>query len=208
MLSAFEPDRRPWYAAATMQCDDGELVRRIAAPTGDRGEAESELCRRFAPRIRLYGLRHLRDEDLARDLVQIVLLALLEAARAARIDEPDRVDRFVLGTCRNTASRIRERRARTRPLEGEIEQAALVFWPDVERIEAAALVPCLAGLDERARAVVQLSFAEDRASAEIAARLGTTAGNVRVLRHRALAALRRCLDGQPERAPDGTEARA
>ena len=28
--------------------------------------AESELYRRFAPRVRLYGLRHLRDEDAAR----------------------------------------------------------------------------------------------------------------------------------------------
>ena len=32
------------------------------------GSAEAEFCRRFAPRIRLYGLRHLRNEAAAADL--------------------------------------------------------------------------------------------------------------------------------------------
>ena len=47
---------------------DGELARAIGA--GPSEAAESELYRRFAPRVRLYGLRHLRDEESARDLVQ------------------------------------------------------------------------------------------------------------------------------------------
>ena len=64
-----------------MEAPDGELVRLIAAGAADAPAAEAELCRRFAPRIRLYGLRHLRDEDRARDLVQAVLLAVLQAAR-------------------------------------------------------------------------------------------------------------------------------
>ncbi|MET0593614.1 MAG: hypothetical protein ABW133_13000, partial [Polyangiaceae bacterium] len=55
---------------------DADLVRMIAASNGGGGaiegtlrKAETELCHRFAPRIRLYGLRHLHDEDRARDLV-------------------------------------------------------------------------------------------------------------------------------------------
>ena len=87
---------------------DAELVRR-AAVRDDGGRAvETELCRRFAPRVRLYGLRHLRDEDRARDLVQAVLLVLVEAVRAARIEEPEHVDRFVLGACRNVVARRRD----------------------------------------------------------------------------------------------------
>src|SRR5688572_5444185 len=69
---------------------DAELVRRIMAGGGDARAAEAELCRRFAPRVRLYGLRHLRSEDRARDLVQSVLLAVLEAVRAGRVEDPDR----------------------------------------------------------------------------------------------------------------------
>ena len=63
--------------------DDGALARRIAL-AGARPDtsAEAELCRRLGPRIRLYGLRHLRDRHAAADLVQQVLLLSLECLRA------------------------------------------------------------------------------------------------------------------------------
>src|SRR4029450_7816028 len=76
---------------------DADLARRIAER--DR-EAEAEMCRRMAPRIRLYGLRHLRSPSAADDLVQQVLLKILEALRTARLREPDKLAQFVLGTCR------------------------------------------------------------------------------------------------------------
>src|SRR6478672_7029961 len=97
---------RAWYVPLPMQAADGELVHLIAAGADDAPAAEAELCRRFAPRIRLYGLRHLRDEDRAADLVQAVLLAVLQAARAGRIADPERVDRFMLGTSRNVSRRM------------------------------------------------------------------------------------------------------
>ena len=43
--------------------------------------------------------------------------------------------------------------------------------------------------------VVLLTFQEDRSADEIASELGTSAGNVRVLRHRAMLALQRCVTG-------------
>jgi RNA polymerase sigma-70 factor (ECF subfamily) len=43
-----------------------------------------------------------------------------------------------------------------------------------------------------------MSFNEERPSDEIAALLALSPGNVRVLRHRAIAALRRCLDAPEE----------
>jgi RNA polymerase sigma-70 factor (ECF subfamily) len=48
-------------------------------------------------------------------------------------------------------------------------------------------------LAERERAVVVLSFYSERGSDDIAAELGLSAGNVRVVRHRALARLRGCM---------------
>jgi len=177
---------------------DGELVRRIVG-RGDRSrESEAELCRRFTLRAHLYGLRHLRDEDRARDLTQTVLVALLEAARAGRIVELDKVDRFVLGTCRNVASRLRERDARSAALSTGDAACAEVAAPAVDRVEIGALVRCLAALEERARKVVVLTFHEGRGADEIATMLSTTGGNVRVLRHRAVAALRACLDRADE----------
>jgi len=175
---------------------DGELVRRIASGQGAR-DAEAELCRRFLGRARLYGLRHLRDDDRARDLAQLAMLGVLEAIRAGRVDDPDRIDRFILGTCRHTAARMREREERIALApHGEVDVA---FVPDQEPVDTAILVRCIAELDPRSRLVVHMSFFQERSAEEIATKLATTTGNVRVLRHRAVADLRRCVDG---RAPE------
>jgi RNA polymerase sigma-70 factor (ECF subfamily) len=179
-----------------VDADHASLVR-SAALGGTAGRAaETEICRRFAPRIRLYGLRHLRNEDRAADLVQLVLLATVEAVRRGAVEQPERLDRFVLGTCRNTTLRIRERDARLEPRSLEELDLASVE-PAVEMVDIDALFRCIAALGERPRAVVQLSFTEERAPDEIATALGTTPANVRVLRHRAIAQLRECLDLQP-----------
>jgi RNA polymerase sigma-70 factor (ECF subfamily) len=172
---------------------DGEVVRRIAHQSSAR-DAETELCRRFAPRVRLYGLRHLRSEDRAADLVQGVLLAVLEAARKGRIEEPDHVDRFILGTCRNMAMRVRQTDARAMPVDADALDVE-AFMPDVEHIDLGALTECMGKLDARSRTVVFLSFQAETGADEIGKMLETSAGNVRVVRHRALAQLRRCLDG-------------
>jgi RNA polymerase sigma-70 factor (ECF subfamily) len=186
------------YVPASMEAPDADLLRAIAARSNDAPAAEAELCRRFAPRVRLYGLRHLRDEDRARDLVQAVLLAVLQAARAGRIADPERVDRFVLGTSRNMAARMREGDARS---AGDAALAGIAAEDDNhETIDTAALVRCMAGLDDRARQVVMLSFNDERRSDEIATLLAISSANVRVLRHRAIAALRRCLDAPKEAA--------
>ena len=193
--SASEALPAAWYAAAAMADDasDGELVRRIGAGGAAAREAEGALCRRFAPRIRAYGRRHLRDDERANDLVQAVLLGVLEAARAGRVQDLHKVDRFVLGTCRNTLLRARERDARLRPVATHDLPEIAIDPP--EPVDVAALMRCLAALDDRARRVVWLSFNEERSAEEIAGELAMTAGNVRVARHRAVQALRRCLDG-------------
>jgi hypothetical protein len=49
---------------------DAQLVCWIASGAGERRAAKAELCRRFTPRIRQYGPRHLRDQERSRGLVQ------------------------------------------------------------------------------------------------------------------------------------------
>src|SRR5262249_40509840 len=78
----------------TVALNDAELVRQIGSGT-DR-QAEAELFRRMAPRIRLYGLRHMRDEHAAEDLTQQVLITTIEALRAGRLREPERLASFVV----------------------------------------------------------------------------------------------------------------
>jgi RNA polymerase sigma-70 factor, ECF subfamily len=165
-----------------------DLVRRAAI---DRA-AETELCRRFAPRVRLYGLKHLRDEDRARELVQAVLVAMIEALRSGRVEDPERFDRFVLGMCRNLTSRARHVEARAIPTDAaELDIEAVS--PSDASLDLGALATCLAQLESRARTVLHLSFYHDKSADEIAAVLETSAGNVRVVRHRAVAQLRECM---------------
>lgn len=177
--------------------DDGALARRIAAAApGFDATAESELCRRFAPRVRLYGLRHLRSEAAAADLVQEVLILTLQKLRAGAVREPERVASFILGTCRQLV--VDGRRGATRR-ERIIEAFPAEFSHfTVENDEASdseRLRQCLERLPERERAVLIMSFFDDQPADQVGQALGHTAGNVRVIRHRAIDRLRDCMQG-------------
>lgn len=129
------------------------------------------------------------------------MLAVIEAARAGRVEDPTLIDRFVLGTCRNVALRMRQIDARAQPTDdATLDALGASYVPDVESIDTGALARCLAGLDARGRTVVYLSFTEGHSAEQIATAVETTPGNVRVLRHRAVAQLRRCLDDCKETA--------
>src|SRR4051794_20981267 len=75
--------------------------RRATQRTMSDAGFEHSLYARFAGRILGYGLRHLRDPQLAQDLVQQVLLIVLQALRDGRIEATDKLESYVLGTCRN-----------------------------------------------------------------------------------------------------------
>ena len=185
-----------WYRRGWMKAEasDAALLAAIALGGAGLREAERALCRKYAPRIRLYGLRHLRDEERARDVVQTALLGLLQAAREGRVRDPEQLVRFVLGTCRNTVLRLRELDRRAEPSTDEVLVAAAGTETPRDPVNAAVLLRCLGSLGDRARRVLELSFHEELRGDEVAARLQLTRGNVRVIRHRALAALRVCLD--------------
>lgn len=158
-------------------------------------EQELELARQFAPRIRLYGLRHLGNEDQARELVQEVLVIVIEALRAGRVEQPELIDRFMLGTCRNVVSGWRrgERRKRTATT---LVAAAETHAEPRQSAETPRLLGCLAALSARDRTVLVMSYYEERSAEEIAELLALSPGNVRVLRHRALARIRDCLEAR------------
>ena len=185
------------YASGVDQggLEDAELARRIAA-AGERidADAEAELYRRLAPRVRLYGLRHLRDPHAAHDLVQQVLLVTLERLRAGEVREPEKIASFVLGMCRMTVLEIRRgARRREELLQAYGDTPEAVEAPEPLGLDADKLAECLQALAERERSVVSLTFLAEKPAEEVAAALGLTAGNVRVIRHRALGRLRECM---------------
>lgn len=178
---------------------DAALARRIAEAGArpDNG-AEAELYRRLAPRARLYGLRHLRDPHAAHDLMQQVLLMTLERLRAGKVRDPAQVASFVLGMCRMVVLEIRRgtwRRETLLQTYGAMPEA--VDTADPYAGDGDKLAGCLDRLAERERSVVVLSFFGDKAGDEVARELGLSAGNVRVIRHRALGRLRTCMEARP-----------
>jgi RNA polymerase sigma-70 factor (ECF subfamily) len=148
----------------------------------------------MAPRIRLYGLRHLRNAHAAEDLAQQVVLTTLEALRAGRLRDPEKLTSFVLGMCRMTVLDLR-RGARRR------EQLMERFGADLPmsdlssppRLDHERLTRCVQGLRERERTIVVMTFYDERTGADVAGFLGISEANVRVVRHRAIHQLRECM---------------
>jgi RNA polymerase sigma-70 factor (ECF subfamily) len=163
---------------------------------GVDSEGERAVCQKYADRIRGYGLRHLKDGAAAQDLVQHVLIAVLQALREGRVENTAHLDGYVLGTCRNAVMDMRRGEARRRRL-AERASAGLPegYEPEWAGVERFRLENCLRALEARDLAVVVATFIEDRDADEIAGAMMLTAGNVRVIRHRALARLQACVEG-------------
>jgi RNA polymerase sigma-70 factor (ECF subfamily) len=175
---------------------DGDLARRVSGAGADAAEAEGELFRRLAPRVRLYGLRHLREPAAADDLVQEVLMLTLERLREGRVREPDRLASFVFGACRLVVRNLRRGRKRR---EGLLDRFAGVSpgraEPDLVLLDRDRLRACLEGLAPRERTVLVLTFFAEQVASEIGARLSLSSENVRTIRRRAFVSLRDCVVG-------------
>jgi RNA polymerase sigma-70 factor (ECF subfamily) len=180
---------------ATDTDDDAALARRISGRAPDRdAAAEAAICRRFGPRIRLYGLKHLRSEAAAADLMQDVLVMVLTKLRDGAVREPERLASFVLGMARQTfIDQQRGGRRRARILEAFPVDLTPAAEEPAEPVDSERLRLCLGALPERERAVLLMTFYDDRPADAVAAELKLTAGNVRVIRHRGLDRLRDCM---------------
>ncbi len=163
---------------------DAELARRIAA--GDP-EAEAPFCRRFAPRIRLFGLKHLRNEAAAADLVQDVLIVALQKLRAGAVREPERIASFMLGMARQMMLDLMRNSGRRERILNEFPIELIpVEDPVADEPDEGQLQHCLQALPERERTVLVMTFYDDCPADALGTQLGLSPGNVRVIRHRGL----------------------
>jgi len=181
--------------------DDAGLARRIAE-AGAQGAAgaEAELYRRLAPRVRLYGRKHLRDDQAAADLVQQVLLMTLERLRDGRLREPERLASFVFGMCRMVVLDLRRTYARRERLLATYGDDVPVADPSAApELDRDRLRNCLERVPERERSVLVMTFYEEAPAQTVAKTLGLSEGNVRVIRHRGLQRLRECMTGEEAR---------
>jgi RNA polymerase sigma-70 factor (ECF subfamily) len=165
------------------------------AARGERA-AEAALCRRFAPVVRAFARRRLRGADAVEEFTQDVLLLMVEALRAGRVERGERFGGFVLGICRNLAfdrARQKERRESLWQIYGGALAGVSTEAIESESYQIAHLEDCLSQLSKRARDVVRLGYVEARGHDEVAAALEISPQNARVLRHRTLSSLRECM---------------
>ncbi|MBL4684551.1 MAG: RNA polymerase sigma factor [Nannocystaceae bacterium] len=166
-----------------------------AALDGDR-KSEARLLSRVHPSILAFARRRLNSRADVDEFCQDACLLLVEALRTRKVEEPERFWAFALGVCRNMsrgAVRRQERRRELWEAYGPRGTACLDQYDLEAHDRRGHLEDCLARLSVRAREVIGRSFFDESSACEIAEALRISEGNVRVVRHRTLVALRECL---------------
>lgn len=161
-----------------------ELAARIEK--GDAG-AEEDFFRLFEGRVRAFAIANSGDRDLADDLVQEALWAVIRALRNGQVRQPDQLTSFIFGTARNL---LNDRlRSRGREKLDQLSQQPDIARADVEqrRFERHhAACQAIRMLEPHERAVLLLTLVDGLGAEEVAARLGITPESVRQRKSRAI----------------------
>jgi RNA polymerase sigma-70 factor (ECF subfamily) len=165
------------------------LMSRVAA--GDRGEPLETLYERYAGRLYGLGMRLLRDEGAAEELVQETFVRLWRSS--SNYDARKGSVRSFLYTIAHRAAVDFERRPASRPLDTRDELTA-ESAPATESFEALLLGldvrDAMTTLSDNHRQVLELHYREDLTQRQIAERLGAPLGTVKTRTYHALRALK------------------
>lgn len=183
----------------TRRQSDSEL---IAACRQGEASAWEALVLRYQRLIYTIPMRAGLDEEEADEVFQRVFAKLVESL--PRIEQPDRIQAWLVTTAKRETRRLQRQQARSQPLwaEGDDEGAMLVTdepsLPQevIQRLEEQHLVRvALEMLEERCRTLLTLLFYNNHppAYAEIAISLGLPAGSIGPQRARCLEKLARLL---------------
>ncbi|MCB9596510.1 MAG: RNA polymerase sigma factor [Sandaracinaceae bacterium] len=175
---------------------DEELMRAYVA--GDHA-AFRELFTRYAPMLMRLTVRHLRSDELAREVVQQTFFQV----HAARNDfHQDRKLRPWVFTIAMNLVREHYRKQKRRSETGldEAREPAVQGerGPIEQRQRVELLRAALERLPDTQREVVELHWLEERPFAEVAEIVGSTEGAVRVRAHRAYKRLKELLGKELE----------
>ena len=176
---------------------DGATSNLAERLQGGDTSAEAALVDKFYARIYAMTLARTGEQEIARDLSQEVMLAVLRALREGRLRRSDNLAAYVLATARNRVSYYYRRRG----VRSEVPLPAALesdlpdpeeHLEDSQRREAARLA--LSRLSPTDRQVLYLSFYENLKPREISERLGLPSTVVRMRKSRALRRARAALE--------------
>jgi RNA polymerase sigma factor (sigma-70 family) len=153
----------------------------------------ADIVSRYHHRLRLFAMRRLADAVAAEDAAQETLRRVLEALKQGRVRDLQALPSYTFETARHVCQHVirdRDRAERfTAPfdaLEGAPAQTPGPLTTLIAREREAHIRHALSELDETDRVLIWMSFVEGLSAEVIAERLGLTAVNVRVKRHRIL----------------------
>ena len=181
--------------------DLAALVTRVARGDADAEESLMAYC---TPRVRAMAVARTRNPDLARDLTQESLIAILQAARRGQIRDLDRVAAFASGVARNIINNQRRRTARHPEVSIEDDAAveALISLDDHESSERQRVViGAMAELGSADREVLSLTLVDGLKPGEIAEKTGLTPDVVRTRKSRAVRRILEAIDGRSRTGP-------
>ncbi len=186
------PEAPDQACLAATEVDEAGLVERAT-----RGEAAAfaRLYDLHLARVYRYVYYHLGNRTDAEDLTQQVFLQAWRAIRSYRHGESPFIA-WLLTVAHNVVVSFWRRHREAVSLEVEPQVAAQWADPEAEvlaGVTRAAVRRAILQLKPEQQQVIVMRFLEHFNYAEIAAALGKSEGNVRVIQHRALAELRRRL---------------
>ncbi len=152
------------------------------------------LFERYGPVLLRLTRRHLRDEELAREIVQQTFFRLHGARNDFR--PGSKLRPWIMTIAMNLVREHWRRSKRRKRTDLEIDSQAAPepdFGPLELRQRSELLYVALEKLPESQREVVELHWFQERPYAEIAQIVGTSEGAVRVRAHRAYATLKQLL---------------
>lgn len=189
-----------------MQCADEVAVLERARRCDQ--VALGEIYDRYAPRIGSYIMGHVGDQAIAEDLTATVFIKMLEALRASRGWQTS-FSGWLYRIAHNVV--VDHYRRNDEGHEFQLDERIVSAVDDpaaaVEQILATESIgAAMAQLTEEQQTVIALKFVEGLSNVEVAVAMGKTEGAIKSLQFRALAALRRCMEGNPKEK-DGHTAR-
>lgn len=172
----------------------------------EQQERFTRLWTEAQPAVAGYVHACVRDVAAAQDLVQETAIVLLR--RFAEYDERRPFLAWALGVARFQVLGFRRDAGRSLvTFDTELFDRFTALWGELAphlSEEQAALQVCLEKLAQRARQAIHLRYYEGLCSEEIATRLGSRAGAVRVLLQRVREQLRTCIERQLQRSAEAT----
>lgn len=155
------------------------------------------LFERYAPILLRLTRRHLRDEELAQEMVQQTFFRLHGARHDFR--RGSKLRPWVMTIAMNLVREHWRRKKRRKMTDLEVDTQAAPeadFMPIELRQRAALLHVALEKLPSSQREVVELHWFQERPYAEVAQIVGTSEGAVRVRAHRAYTTLKQLLGSE------------